>query len=94
MVFPNGPDSRQVPFAVQCQGTNESFTNNTVISGTGQFYGSCAKCMSLNRPTLNSQCSTFNVQRSTNVEVVGAQGGLYPVQLTVASYCAPSSYVQ
>jgi hypothetical protein len=43
MAFPNGPDSRQVPFAVQCQGTNQSYTNNTVISGTGSFYGSCAK---------------------------------------------------
>ena len=32
----------QVPFADQCKGTNNSFTDNTVVSGTGQFYGSCA----------------------------------------------------
>ena len=42
MVYPNGPDSREVPFADQCRGTNNSFTNNVVVSQTGQFYGSCA----------------------------------------------------
>ena len=42
LVYPNGPDSREVPFADQCKGTNNSFTGNTVISHSGQFYGSCA----------------------------------------------------
>jgi len=43
MAFPNGPDTREVPFAAQCQGNNNSYVDNTVVSGTGQFYGSCAK---------------------------------------------------
>lgn len=38
----NGPDSREVPFADQVRGTNNTFINNTVFSGTDQFYGSCA----------------------------------------------------
>jgi hypothetical protein len=43
LVYANGPDTREVPFADQCRGTRNSFTNNTVISGTSTFYGSCAK---------------------------------------------------
>ena len=35
-------DSREVPFADQVRGTNNSFLNNTVISGIGQFFGACA----------------------------------------------------
>jgi hypothetical protein len=42
LAYPNGPDNRQVPFADQCKGTNNSFVGNTVVTGTGQFYGSCA----------------------------------------------------
>ena len=42
MAYPNGPDARQVPFADQCRGTNNSFTANTVVSHSGQFYGACA----------------------------------------------------
>ena len=42
MAYANGPDRREVPFADQCGGTNNSFVGNTVISGIGQFYGSCA----------------------------------------------------
>ena len=43
MAFPNGPDKRETPFAAQCQGNNNSYVANTVVSGTGQFYGACAK---------------------------------------------------
>lgn len=39
----NGPDNREVPFADQCMGTNNTFVNNTVFSGTGQFFGVCAQ---------------------------------------------------
>ena len=42
IVYANGPDSRQVPFADQVKGTNNSFLSNTVLTGTGQFYGACA----------------------------------------------------
>eukprot|EP01046_Picozoa_sp_COSAG06_P029568 COSAG06_NODE_2749_length_6349_cov_6.086400_2_plen_217_part_00 len=42
MCYPNGPDGREVPFADQCKGTNNSYTNNTVISHLGLFYGACA----------------------------------------------------
>ena len=43
LVFANGPDSREVPFADQCKGTNNTFLNNTIITGTGLFYGACAQ---------------------------------------------------
>lgn len=42
LAFPNGPDAREVPFADQCKGYGNSYTNNTVVSGTGQFYGACS----------------------------------------------------
>ena len=32
----------KVPFADQCRGVFNSYQNNTVVSGTAQFYGSCA----------------------------------------------------
>ena len=42
MCSPNGPDAREVPFADQCKGSNNSYTGNTVVSHAGQFYGACA----------------------------------------------------
>jgi hypothetical protein len=42
IVYANGDDTRQVPFADQVMGTNNSFLRNTVLTGTGEFYGSCA----------------------------------------------------
>lgn len=42
IAYGNGPDSRQVPFADQVKGTNNTFLRNTVLTGTGQFYGACA----------------------------------------------------
>jgi hypothetical protein len=43
MAYANGDDDREVPFAAQCKGTSDTFTNNTVVSGVGQFYGACAQ---------------------------------------------------
>eukprot|EP00039_Didymoeca_costata_P032779 m.39344 g.39344 ORF g.39344 m.39344 type:complete len:907 (+) comp9540_c0_seq1:194-2914(+) len=43
VAYGNGQDNRMVPFADQCRGTGNSFTNNTAISATGQFYGACAQ---------------------------------------------------
>ena len=49
MAYANGPDGREVPFADQCGGTNNSFVGNTVISGIGKFYGVCAHYSTSNR---------------------------------------------
>jgi hypothetical protein len=43
MVYANGDDVREVPFAAQCKGTSDTFLKNTVVSGVGQFYGACAQ---------------------------------------------------
>ncbi len=45
ILYANGPDKREVPFADQCRGTENSYKNNTVLSGlsVGQFYGACAQ---------------------------------------------------
>ena len=69
MAYGNGPDSREVPFADQCKGTNNSFLGNTIVSGTSQFYGSCAQYrtslpapvhVDINRNTMYSPGAEFN----------------------------------
>ena len=42
LLYPNGDDGREVPYADQCLGTGNRYERNTVLTHTGQFYGSCA----------------------------------------------------